>query len=96
MKPPVRRHRIKLDLHADTVDDLIEALGEIQIRLVQHKAGDTLNGLCSGGCSSGFSLEHHEDPTMDSKRYEAALKLYNAREDAGRGKPITMDARSDS
>lgn len=73
--PPKRRYRLTLDLHADTWDDLADALHNIATQvLIEHHRDVT-----SGGYSSGYRLSVIEDPTMSHDAYIAALDAWRDR-----------------
>ena len=80
MKAPTRRHRMTLDLQADSIEELIHAIEEIQHRLIEHKHGRPLTVLTSGGCGAGYHIEHTVDEAQTAEQYREQLQAYVRRE----------------
>lgn len=75
LAPPKRRHHITIDLHADTEDELLNALrviannGEVE--------GFPLERL-SGGVGSGYRLTYSDaGPEMTAERFYDELKAWH-------------------
>lgn len=68
--PPRRAVTLKLDLQADTRDELTRALEQI-VFLIDR--GELTNG-CSGGPFSGYSYEYSEAAYPTHEEYHAQLK----------------------
>ena len=78
--PPKRRHRLKLDLHADSLDDMVSAMEGVLHRIYEAENGRTLTVVTSGSPSAGFHLEHTVDESMTAERYRAELDAWLARD----------------
>ena len=71
---PRRRVVMKLEVGADSWEDLEETLQAILFRLAERKRrSEAALNITSGGYSSGFTLEADEDPTVDHDSYAAWL-----------------------
>lgn len=69
-----RRYAMNLDLQADSFDDLLNALKNLQLELLIAKDRGSTNfeapyKAVSGGVHSGYSLEIYFDPEMTHEKY---------------------------
>lgn len=88
MKPPKRRHRFTIDLHADNLKGIAHALGEIRHRVREAIHSDhPITTVATGGYGNGWHLEHVEDESVTPESYEAALNewLEQDRKEADNG-----------
>lgn len=80
---PHRRHRLVLDLGADTLPDMCRALENLSLRL---QMGQVSKGAW-GSPSDGADYEYIEDPTMDRERYFAESDAWLASRRAAEAEP---------
>ena len=80
---PYRAHRFKLEMEADTVEEIIDRLQEYKWKL----GNGSLTRNLWGGCSSGGYAEYQHDPDMTPERYhelnDAFLAALRARQEEG-------------
>lgn len=74
--PPRRRHRLVLDLHADTLDDLSSALTNIDLAI---RSRPDLIASTGGGTNSGVHWELTTDEAVTHDTYLAELTAWRAR-----------------
>lgn len=76
---PHRRHRLVLDLHADSIEDICRALSSLAFDIEQ----DGLTVRTSGGYSDGYHVELTDyGPTFTHERYIAELDEWRRRREA--------------
>lgn len=76
---PQRRHRLVLDLHSDTIEDLCRALSSLAFD-IEH---DGLTVRTSGSYSGGYQAELTDyGPTFTHERYMAELDEWRRRREA--------------
>jgi hypothetical protein len=73
---PTRRLHVKLDLHADGLDEVRQALEQIGLDLLMDP--DETVERTSGGWASGYHLSIKCDPDMDGDRYRRELSAWSA------------------
>ena len=69
---PIRAYRLTLQLDADSLDDLSNALRDI---IDKADRGELAKGL-SGGCRSGYIYELLHDPQQTHEAYFAELRAH--------------------
>jgi hypothetical protein len=77
MTAPRRAHVLTLGIDADTHDDLLAVLRQIQYELATGSRTVT-----SGGYTSGWYYEYTTDETMTRERYVEEVKAYLEARDA--------------
>jgi hypothetical protein len=78
MNKPQRKYTVQITLGADTIDDAISALGNIQFDL--RRLDDFVHyNTASGGYSSGYSMqiECKKEQTPDNYKKELSKYLSN-------------------
>lgn len=75
--PPHRRLRLKLDLEADTLDDLTGALRNLANDMDIDSREEVLD-RASGGYHSGYHLTLTCDPGQDHDRFHDQLMAWTA------------------
>lgn len=85
MKPPKRRHRFTVDLHADDLEGVRHVLEEITFRVSQAIHGDhPITTITSGGYSNAWHVEHTVDESVTPESYKEALNAWLEQDRKGR------------
>lgn len=71
-EPPKRRHVVNIEIGADTTDDILAALKNLQFQF--HAYG--INSGVSGGVNSNWSIEYRIDPDMDHDAYVKSINQW--------------------
>ena len=64
-EPPKRRHVVNIEIGADTTDDILDALKNLQFQF--HAYG--INSGMSGGVNSNWIIDYRINPDMDHDTY---------------------------
>jgi hypothetical protein len=68
---PRRAHSMRIDVHADTIEDLEIALNEIQTDFILGT-----RSCVSGGRSNGWCITYVHNPKMTHEKYAKAAQEY--------------------
>ncbi|WP_020580178.1 hypothetical protein [Actinopolymorpha alba] len=79
---PHRRHRLTLDLEADTLDELWHEMHAIADRLDREQREHA--EITSGGYASGYHLRLQTDPAVTGDLYHASLAEWSKKDRAAR------------